>query len=80
MIKKNAKKVEMKMTDELVDFADEMLKEVKRSMRKTQTMFGELYKRLSVVARQPVADLFGRLERFLLSDTTDALTDASDVR
>ena len=41
-------------------------------------MFDELYRRLSLLARQPVADLFDQLERFFLSETDQS--EASDVR
>lgn len=56
----------------------EVVKQLKISQKKTETMFDELYRRLSLLARQPVADLFDQLERFFLSDGDQS--DAADVK
>ena len=58
--------------------AVEVVRQLKVSKKKTETMFDELYRRLSLLARQPVADLFDQLERFFLSETDQS--EASDVR
>lgn len=55
----------------------EVVRQLKVSKKKTETMFDELYRRLSLLARQPVADLFDQLERFFLSETDQS--EASDV-
>lgn len=47
-------------------------------MTKTQTMFGQLYKRLALLAKAPIGQLFERLERFV-SATDGGGDDPADV-
>ena len=48
------------------------MRHVKASMAKTQTMFDELYKRVALLARSPVEQLFEQLERFVSSSPDDS--------
>lgn len=40
-------------------------------MTKTQTMFTQLYKRVALLAREPITKLFDELERFIVADVGD---------
>lgn len=46
-------------------------------MSKTQTMFGQLYQRMALLAHAPVRQLFDRLERFVSKSGSDE--DPADV-
>jgi hypothetical protein len=51
-------------------------------MMKTQTMFGQLYKRLALLAKEPIQQLFDQLERFVTppgADGGDSGGDPADV-
>lgn len=50
-------------------------------MMKTQTMFGQLYKRLALLAKEPIQQLFDQLERFVSppADGGDSGGDPADV-
>jgi len=47
-------------------------------MAKTQTMFDELYKRVALLARSPVEQLFEQLERFVSSSDEDSSGNGGD--
>ncbi|KAK4014280.1 hypothetical protein OUZ56_026811 [Daphnia magna] len=48
-------------------------------MVKTQTMFGQLYKRLALLAKEPIQQLFDQLERFVSSSADGMGGDPADV-
>ena len=56
----------------------QVVQHVRASMIKTQTMFGQLYKRLALLARAPIQQLFEQLERFVSSPDGDS-GDPADV-
>ncbi len=62
----------------LFDSTGQVVQHVRASMIKTQTMFGQLYKRLALLARAPIQQLFEQLERFVSSPDGDS-GDPADV-
>ncbi|KAI9552903.1 hypothetical protein GHT06_020787 [Daphnia sinensis] len=57
----------------------QVVQHVRASMVKTQTMFGQLYKRLALLAKAPIQQLFDQLERFVSSSSDGMGGDPADV-
>lgn len=57
----------------------QVVQHVRASMVKTQTMFGQLYKRLALLAKEPIQQLFDQLERFVSSSADGMGGDPADV-
>ncbi|XP_057381105.1 glypican-5-like [Daphnia carinata] len=57
----------------------QVVQHVRASMMKTETMFGQLYKRLALLAKAPIQQLFDQLERFVSSSADGMGGDPADV-
>lgn len=53
-------------------FTGQMMEHLKMSLNKTQTVFSQLYRRVSALAHDPISNLFAQLERYIGADLDDS--------